>query len=711
MEILEQQLLGCLKKKPNIDLKELKRELKISSDVEEYLEKIIFNLEVKGLVYQNKNGTYCLIKDKPSICHGKAHFLLSGDMIVNDNNGCIVIVPRDKTDGVLEKDIVCVNKSYVDNKNNIYGTIDKIIKRKTNQISCEITFENGKNTLVPYNSKSKAKIRVDQKSIDKHGVGEILLVRLTTKSSQLDGYVEKVIGHKNEPDVDEKTIAYDHGFESDFSPKTIKELEKIPNFVDSNQALKEKRKDLRNKNVFTIDGEDTKDIDDSICIEILPNGNYKLYVNIADVSYYVKDGTSISNDAYKRATSVYMNDTVLPMLPPKISNGICSLHPNVDRLTKTCEMIINKDGKVVDYDIYDSIICSKKKMTYEDVNEILVENKMIKGYEPFYEDLKIMSELSDILNNAKNQRGYLNLSKNELKAKGKGQSIQFQIRTQQIAEKIIENFMLLANETVAEHIYYRGLPFIYRIHEAPDEDKIQSFLNILKEQGFEFKSCRNITSNKYIQSIIENISKNEDTSEILSELLLINTMKKAKYSNISLRHFGLALQQYTHFTSPIRRFADLQVHRLLNLYSKTYDIDYNGLDKFLNEVANHCSKQSNEADKAEREAKEMRMAEFMENNIGNIFDGLIIDINPTQIKVRTKEGFCGTININDLTDDTYYYDNVNKKLIGKNSNNIYTIGSPLRIKVKEASKKTRTIKFTSENKELKNNIQKTKKRK
>lgn len=709
MEVLEQQLLGCLKKRPNIDLKEIKRELKISSDAEEYLEKIIFNLEVKGLVYKNKNGTYCLMENKPSICHGKAHFLLSGDMIVTDDYGCKVIVPKDKTDGVLEKDIVCVNKSYVDIKNNIYGTIDKIIKRKTNQISCEIVFENGKNTLIPYNSKSKSKIRVDQKSIDKHGVGEILLVRLTTFSSQFDGHVEKVIGHKNEPDVDEKTIAYDHGFESDFSSKAIKELEKIPNFVDSKQALKEGRKDLRNKNVFTIDGEDTKDIDDSICIEILPNGNYKLYVNIADVAYYVKEGTAISNDAYQRATSVYMNDTVLPMLPAKISNGICSLHPNVDRLTKTCEMIINKDGKVVDYDIYDSIICSKKKMTYEDVNKILIENQAVEGYEPFYEDLKIMNELSEILNKAKNQRGYLNLSKSELKAKGKGQSIQFQKKTQQAGEKIIENFMLLANQTVAEHIYYRGLPFIYRIHEAPDEDKMHSFLDVLKEQGLEFKNCKNVTSNKYIQNILESINKNEGTYETLSELLLINTMKKAKYSNISLRHFGLALQQYTHFTSPIRRFADLQVHRLLNLYNKTYNIDYNELDKFLKEVANHCSKQSNEADKAEREAKEMRIAEFMENNIGNVFDSVIIDINSTQVKVRTQEGFCGIISINDLPDDNYNYDSVHNKLIG--NNNVYTIGSQLKIKVKEASKKARIVKFTSESKQLKNNIQKTKKRK
>lgn len=701
MDILEQKLLAYIKKVPNVDLKELEREINLKEEGEDYLKNTLFNLEVKGLIYKNKNNTYCIMESKPSICLGKVHFLSSGDAIITNNLGEKVIIPKCDTDGILEKDIICAKKTHVDKKGKIYGRLDKILKRNHDQISCEVIFENGQNKLIVYNSKNISKINVKQEDINNYGVGEILLVRLTTVSSQFDGTVIKSIGHKNTPDVDEKTIAYDYGFETEFSKKTIKELEKIPSTVNIDRALKEGRKDLRQKNIFTIDGSDTKDIDDSIGIELLPNGNYKLYVSIADVSYYVKENSSINNDAYERATSVYMNDTVLPMLPPKISNGICSLHPNVNRLTKTCEMIIDKDGKVVDYDIYDSIIYSKKKMTYEEVNRILVDHEKVEGYEDFYEDLKLMNELSKLLNKVKDNRGYLSFNKTEIKANGKGQAIKFSKRTQQDGEKLIENFMLLANETVAQHIYYRGLPFIYRIHEAPDEDKVSAFLEILNELGLKFKKCKSITTNKYIQNVANQIKENFQDNEVLFELLLINTMKKAKYSNINLRHFGLALQHYTHFTSPIRRYADLKVHRLLDFYKKTYNFDYTDLDNHLREVANHCSKKSNDADKAEREAKEMRMAEYMENNIGETFEGIISDIGNTYIKVKTNEGFVGKISVDELGDEPFEYNQAHNKLIGKTTGKIYMIGSPLTIKVKEASKKARTVKFVTENEPVK----------
>ena len=569
MEILEQKLLELIEKDSNIDLKELKRVLKFDEEEEKYLENTLFKLEINGEIYKNKNGSYILLKNKPSILCGKARFLTSENLVITNKNGVQVIIPKDKANGVLDKDIVCIKKINK-NSDKTSWSIDKILKRNSDQISCEVIFKNGKNSLIPYNSKCKSEIKIDQKELDKHGVGEILLIRLITKGNQLDGDFVKSIGHKNEPDVDEKTIAYDHGFEVEFNKKIIKELEKIPSSVDINKALKEGRKDLREKNVFTIDSYDTKDIDDSICIEKLSNGNYRLYVNIADVSYYVKEQTLINDAAYKRATSIYMNDTVIPMLPPKISNGICSLHPNVDRLTKTCEIIIDFDGNIIDYEIYDSIINSKKKMTYDKVNEILLNNKEIEGYEDFYEDLFIMNELSKIMNKRKQERGYISFNKQEIKAKGKGSSIIFDERTQNVGENIIENFMLAANETVANHVYYRSLPFIYRIHEAPDEEKIKSFLDVLKNNNISFKNCKNITSNKYIQGIVDSLNELDDNN-ILSEALLINTMKKAKYSNINLKHFGLALKCYTHFTSPIRRYADLQVHRLLNIYDKTYD--------------------------------------------------------------------------------------------------------------------------------------------
>ena len=706
MEILEQQLLELIKKSPNIGLKELKGVLKLSSEETGLLTKKLYDLEVLGMIYKNKNDTYCLLDNKTSICCGKAHILPSGDVLVTNSQNIKVIIPNNEAEGILEKDVICAKKMFVDSKQNIYGKVDKIIKRNANQVSCEVKFIDGKNVLVSYHTKSQTRIRVNQKEIDKYGVGEILLVRLTTYSSQYDGVVAKSIGHKNEPDVDEKTIAYNHGFEVEFNQKVIKELEKIPGTVDTKKALKEGRKDLRDKNIFTIDGSDTKDIDDAVGVEVLPNGNYKIYVCIADVPYYVKEGSAIDTEAYDRATSVYMNNTVVPMLPAKLSNGICSLHPGVNRLTKTCEMIVNKQGKVVDYEIYSSMICSKKKMTYEDVNKILIDKVEVEGYEPFYEDLRNLQYISHILNKAKEKRGYLNLGSTEIKVKGKGETICFEKRTQRVAEEIIENIMLLANETIAQDIFNRGLPFIYRVHEAPNEENITDFLNFLETMGLNFKKCKSITSNKYLQNVISEIINTCEEYDTILELFITSSIKRAKYSNMNLKHFGLALKCYTHFTSPIRRYADLQVHRLLNLYNNTYDFDYNELDKFLKEVAIHCSERSNEADKAEREAREMRMAEFMENNIGKNFEGVITYVCASYLKVKTKEGFSGIISVRDLSDDDYKYNKNSNSLTGENTSVTYMIGMPIKVIVKESSKKYRTIKFTTEKKQ----IQKIKKR-
>lgn len=702
MEILKQALTDFLEKKSNIDLKEIKRELKINGNEEELLlERCLKALEYGGIIFQDDKGRYSLLSKSPSLIQGKVHFLTSGDAVITSSDNTEVFISKDNAKGLLEKDIVLVNNLRMDKKNNIYGILYKIVKRNLEQIYCEVVFENGKNTLIPYNSKCKSEIKIDQKTLDKYGVGEILLIGLDEKELY-DGYLIKKLGHKDEPDIDEKTIAYDHGFETDYSNKYLKELEQIPTKVDSEKEVK-KRRDLRDKNLFTIDGKDTKDIDDSVGIEILPNGNYKLYVSIADVSHYIKDNTAICNEAFRRATSVYMNDTCIPMFHPKISNGICSLHPGVDRLTKTCELIISPEGEVLSYDIYKSIIHSRKKMTYEDVNKILIDGKDVCGYENFKDDLLIMNELSKKLNIQKEKRGYLNFNREEIKTKGKGYNIEFEKRTQQDAEKLIENFMLLANEAVAEYMTYRGLPSIYRVHESPDEDKILNFVEMLNNMGFHFKTCKNVTSKKYMQNLVDELMNRDDLDkDIYSELLLISTMKRAKYSNYNLGHYGLALKNYTHFTSPIRRYADLQIHKLLDLYLSFPNIDYNELDKYLGEVANQCTKMSLEADKAEREAKKMRMAEYMEHHIGEEFDGIITYIGSRYINVRTSCGIIGVINYSNLYDDDYVYYFEENKIVGKNTGNSYTLGSPITFTVMDASKKNRTINFmTGKKKDLK----------
>ena len=691
MDILEQKIRAYLKKRPNVDLKEIKRDLNIESeDGIKYLTDCLTKLQESGVLYEDKNGNFILMCDKPSIFQGRVHFLNNGDAYVSEKN-IRVIIPKSGVSGILDRDIVTVNNLYTNKNNEVCGSIDKIIKRQNEQISCEVIFRNGINTLVPYNSKSNTTIRVNQRELDKHGVGEILLIELFNNRDTQDGQILKTIGHKNEPDVDEKAIAYDHGFEVEFSKKAIKELEKIPDKVDVEKALREKRKDLRHLNVFTIDGSDTKDIDDSIAIEKLSNGNYKLYVNIADVSYYVKEGTALDDEAYLRATSIYMNDTVIPMLPSKISNGICSLHPNVNRLAKTCEMIIDPNGKMLDYDIYDSIINSNKKMTYEDVNRILIDDEPVEGYEEFYDDLKTMNELSKKLNMAKKARGYIDFNRPDSKACGKGKNIHFLTRRQRDAENLIENFMLLANETIAKHVFFMGLPFLYRVHECPDEEKVDTFLTYLEELGFKFKRPKNITSNKFIQDITKMLEEN-DPEGVLSEQLLTNTMKKAKYLNINIKHFGLALSCYTHFTSPIRRYIDLMVHRLLNIYSKCNNLNVNELDEYLAEVANHCSERSREAEKADIEAHQMRVAEYMENNIGKTFDAIITSINKNGISVRLDEGIMAVVDLCDIGAGDYKRIDV-KTISG--SGKSYMIGDTISVTVKDASKKNKTIKLVS----------------
>lgn len=693
MNILEQKLLDFFNKKSNIDLKELKKGLNIDSESKEKaLNSAIKNLEIEGYVHLNKNNTYSVIRKESKIQQGKVYYSANGNGNITTNDNVRIIIPSKYLKGVIQGDVISVNNLVQDAKGNVYGTLDKIIYRKNNQITCEVVFVDGELRLLPYNSKSKSYIDIDKKQLNKYGAGELLLIKLNTGNTE--GTIIKKIGHKDEPDIDEKSIAYDYGFEVEFSSKALKELEKIPSLVDSNKAIKEGRRDLRNKRMFTIDGKDTKDIDDSIGIESLPNGNIKLYVNIADVGYYVKEGTVLYEEAYQRATSVYMNDTVIPMLPHKISNGICSLHPHVDRLTKTCEMIIDESGNVVDYEIYDSIINSSKKMNYDDVNKIVTNDEMVSGYEEFYDDLKVMNALSKILNAAKDNRGYINFCKKDIKAKGKNNSITFEARVQQDAEKLIENFMLLANETVATHIYYRALPFLYRVHETPDEDKIRAFLTLLEESEHEynFKNCKNITSNKFIQNIANQLLKNEDYI-MLEELL--KTMKKAKYLNINLQHFGLALKIYTHFTSPIRRFCDLKVHNLLDLYKKPYLLDDNELNESLKEISNHISQRSRDAEKAERDAKSMRMAEYMESKIGMEFDSVVTSVSQTTLTIKTNNEITGKIDISDLFDDNYVYNCKKNCLTGKNTRNIIKIGYPIKVVIKDASKKNRSICFTT----------------
>jgi ribonuclease R len=458
---------------------------------------------------------------------------------------------------------------------------------------------------------------------------------------------------------------------------------------------KEGRKDLTNEMIFTIDGDDTRDIDDAISIEKMNNGHYKLGVHIADVSYYVKEDSPLDKEAYNRGTSVYLVDRVIPMLPHELSNGICSLNPNVERLAISCVMEFDGVGKQLDYEIFPSIIKSRKQMTYKKVNEILEHDTVPEGYEEYADSLRLMNELAHILREMKIKRGYVDFGVNEAKilVDDEGKPIDVQLRYQGEGEKLIEDFMVAANECVATHIYFMSLPFIYRVHEVPKPEKIRDFLRFVSSLGYNVTADLKDTKPTVIQNILKQL---EDKPEykILSSLLL-RCMQKAVYRAENLGHYALGSQCYTHFTSPIRRYPDTTVHRLLHCYLFDNNINNETIKKWeskLITIAEQTSERERASINCEREVDDMKMAEYMESHIGEEFDGMICSITNFGMFVELDNLIEGLVPIRDLK-GFYHFDEEHMCLIEEKSHKKYTIGEKVRVKVVRSSKEDRTIDF------------------
>ena len=487
----------------------------------------------------------------------------------------------------------------------------------------------------------------------------------------------------------EKVLDYFDGKDS----LNKEELNNIPEEVLESELTG--RTDLTSKMIFTIDGADTKDIDDAISLEIKDN-IYTLGVHIADVSHYVLENTALGDEAYSRGTSSYLADTVIPMLPHKLSNGICSLNEGVIRLTMSCVMDINQNGDIINYDIFPSFIKSRKKMTYDNVNEILENNKIPKGYEEYAETLKKMHELATILRKKKVSRGYIEFDIPEAKIiqDENGKAIDIKKRVQRSGEALIEDFMIAANETVATHISNMELPFIYRVHDLPNNDKIEDFLNLVKALGYNIKTNVKEITPKTMQKLLEKL-KDKKEFYILSTLLL-RSMKKAVYSKTNIGHFGLASKNYTHFTSPIRRFPDLTVHRLLKKYliEKDYSIStINYLENSLVEIADHSSERELASTNAERDVNDMKMAEYMESHIGEEYDGIISSVTSFGFFVELPNLVEGLVHISTIKGDYYEYVPELLSLIGKSTKKTYRIGDKIKVKVINASKETAQIDF------------------
>lgn len=652
-------------------------------------------LEKEGQIYHSNKNKYMLF----SFCNLKKGFLRVnkkgyGFVEVNNENEDIFISSEDMKNAI-DGDFVIVEVTLTKDDGRREGRILKIIKRSLSTVVGEIYFRRGIGYIIPDDKKLKLEIEIPKKknmgAVDGHKV--VVAIDEFKKKGKCVGEVIKIIGHKNDPGVDILSIVEHFKIKYEFDNEVIEQLDSIPEEVSASD--KKGRKDLTEEVIFTIDGDDTKDIDDAISIEKLDNGNYKLGVHIADVSYYVKEGTPLDNEAMERGTSVYLVDRVIPMLPHKLSNGICSLNPNVERLAISCVMEIDNSGKTVDYEIFESVIKSRIQMTYKNVNKILEENVIPEGYELYAKNLKLMKELADIIRKRKIERGYLDFDVDEPKILVDDNCVPTNIvlRERGAGENLIEDFMIQANECVATHIFYMNLPFIYRVHEYPKEEKIKSFLSFLQTLGYTTYGNIKDVSPKSIQKLL-NFLKDKKEFKILSSLLLRN-MQKAVYLPQNLGHFGLASKCYTHFTSPIRRYPDTTVHRLLRTYLFNNDLSSNTINKWeekLIYISDHSSVTERVSVDCEREVEDMKMAEYMEKHIGEEFSGMISSVTNFGLFVELDNLVEGLVHISELN-GYYNYDEASQSLIGENSSDRYMLGDRVLIKVISASKVERTIDF------------------
>lgn len=528
-----------------------------------------------------------------------------------------------------------------------------------------------------------------------HGamVGHKVVVEIKVYKPKLKGDIVKVIGHVNDPDIDILSVVHSYDVDIEFPKSVFDEVATIGDTIDESDL--KNRVDLRNEVIVTIDGDDAKDLDDAISLKKLDNGHYQLGVHIADVSFYVTEGSELDKEAIHRGTSIYLVDRVIPMLPHKLSNGICSLNPNVDRYTISCIMEINRDGKVVDHQIIPSVIHSSYRMTYNNVNKILDGDfSLQQKYKPVVPMFFMMEELAALLRKARDEKGSIDFDVNEGKiiVDKKGKPIDVILRQRGTSDKIIEEFMLIANQTVAEHFKWLDVPFIYRVHEYPKEKKLTQFQTIIKPLGYTIKGSLDHIYPKELSKIIE-MSQGTQEHTIISTLLL-RCMQKARYDEDCLGHYGLAFDYYTHFTSPIRRYPDLLVHRLIRNYLFENKFDKaNHFASVIPSLAEQSSQRERQAIDIEREVDDMKMAEYMSYHIGEEYEGIISSVTGFGFFVELPNTIEGLVHITDLTDDYYIYDEKTLMLIGERTKKQYKISDKVKVRVARCNKEEKTIDF------------------
>ena len=703
---MKEQVLDLLRTKFDaISFEDLMNALQLTtseeiSELQEVLNELVYSLDL----YVTKKNKYILLEKMSNFKVGVLDVKEKGFgfLLSDQSNEKDIHIEKENLMGALDGDKVLV-EVLGNNPNKPEGKVLKIIERNKKNIVGEIQVIKSRKCFVPSDKKYKnINITIDDKQLDKCVEGEIVAVTLDDLSygNNYAGNIKARVGHKDDPGMDIIQMAAKYDVFEEFPQEAIEQAENLPQEVLPQDRYN--REDLTDKMIFTIDGKDTKDIDDAISLDILDDGNYKLGVHIADVSYYITENSPLDKEALVRATSNYPADKVIPQLPHIISNGICSLNEGVDRLAITCEMIINKQGRVIDAEVYPSIIKSNKKMNYTDCNTIL-EGTIPEGYEPFAEKLLQMIEVHKLIRQERANRGATDFDTVEPKFvfDENHHAIDVVARERGEFEKVIEDFMIVANESVARKFQYydnlvRGLPSIYRVHDVPNPDKVQQFITFCNSTGHPITGkYKNVENAKVFKRLLEQIDAEGEEKEIIMKMA-IRTMAKACYQKENIGHFGLASPCYTHFTSPIRRYPDLQVHRLLRTYffeGLTDQKTINYWDSHLDAIAKQSSERERNADELERAVDDMYMADYMEDHIGDEYDAIISGVQSYGLYVQLPNRVEGLLKFENMPSDIYVYDEETNTVLGKNSKKVYRVGMHIGVKCISASKISSTIDF------------------
>ncbi|OIS37414.1 ribonuclease R [Staphylococcus cohnii] len=678
-----------------------------SADSFRDLIKVLVELEQTGLIQRTKTDRYQRKESKKS----KQSKLIQGTLSQNkkgfaflrpkDNDMDDVFIPPTKINRAMDGDTVLVELQHSkgEHKGKLEGEVKSIEKHSVTQVVGTYSEARHFGFVLPDDKRIMQDVFIPKG----HNLGAIdghkVLVQITKYADGTDnpeGQVSAILGHKNDPGVDILSIIYQHGIEIEFPDKVLEGAEAVPDEIKPSEI--EGRRDLRNELTITIDGADAKDLDDAISVKKLDNEHTQLTVSIADVSYYVTEGSALNEEAYDRATSVYLVDRVIPMIPHRLSNGICSLNPQVDRLTLSCQMELDERGHVVNHEIFDSVIHSNYRMTYDEVNEIITDQNedTRKQYNEVTPMLDLAKDLSERLINMRKRRGEIDFDISEAKVlvNDEGIPTDVELRKRGEGERLIESFMLAANETIAEHFDRLNVPFIYRVHEQPKSERLRQFFDFITNFGLMIKGTGEEVHPSTLQKIQQEVEGQPE--QMVISTMMLRSMQQARYDDVNLGHFGLSAEHYTHFTSPIRRYPDLIVHRLIRKYLIDKTMDDKTLNKWeeaLPEIADHTSQRERRAIEAERDTDELKKAEYMVQHIGEEYEGIISSVANFGMFIELPNTIEGMVHVSEMTDDYYHFDERQMAMIGERQAKVFRIGDPVTIKVVNVDVDERMIDF------------------